>query len=86
MLQSAPRTLAGQTAQQVPMTPAGIRPDYAEIQAALHPFVPHACRYHDYVTRFHRELPAFFAAELQCRRASINRQHFVRCAVVVMKG
>ena len=57
-----------------------------EIQAALHPFVPHASRYHDDVTRFHGKLPAFFAAELQCRCASINRQHFMRCAVIVMKG
>src|SRR5262249_19179719 len=61
-----PRTLAGQTAQQVSITPAGIRADYAEIRAALHPLAPHTCRYHDDVTRFHGELPAFFAAELQC--------------------
>ena len=35
-----PRTLAGQTAQQIPITPSGIRADYAEIQAALYSFVP----------------------------------------------
>jgi hypothetical protein len=75
-----PRTLACQTAQQVPITPAGIRTDYAEIQAApsvCAPRQPVSPR----VTGFPGELPAFFAAKLHCR-SSINRQHFMGCAVI----
>jgi hypothetical protein len=54
-----PRALAGQTAEQVPSTPAGIHTDYIEIPAALDPLVPHASRYYDDVTGFHNEFFAF---------------------------
>lgn len=72
-------------AQQIPLPPIWVGADHVKLRAAFQAFMADAGWNHENIARFHSKRSSVFASDLERGRATIDSQHLMRGAVVVVK-